>query len=94
MVIVGGMVAGVSVKYTRNNDKMAFITLEDFQGSMEIVVFPKVYEKCAPLFAGGCGTAYSRQGECFRRWRGQGNCSGYQKSGAERSGQRLRPLYG
>ena len=48
-VIVGGMVAGVSVKYTRNNDKMAFITLEDFQGSMEIVVFPKVYEKCAPL---------------------------------------------
>ena len=48
-VIVGGMVAGVSVKYTRNNDKMAFITLEDFQGSMEIVVFPKVYERCAPL---------------------------------------------
>lgn len=48
-VIVGGMVAGVSVKYTRNNDKMAFITLEDFQGCMEIVVFPKVYEKCAPL---------------------------------------------
>ena len=48
-VIVGGMIAGVSVKYTRNNDKMAFITLEDFQGSMEIVVFPKVYEKCAPL---------------------------------------------
>ena len=28
---------------------MAFITLDDFQGSMEIVVFPKVYEKCAPL---------------------------------------------
>ena len=48
-VIVGGMVAGVSVKYTRNNDKMAFITLEDFQGSIEIVVFPKVYEKCAPF---------------------------------------------
>lgn len=46
-VIVGGMVAGISVKYTRNNDKMAFVTLEDFQGSIEIVIFPKVYEKCA-----------------------------------------------
>ena len=39
--------AGISVKYTRNNDKMAFVTLEDFQGSMEIIIFPKVYEKCA-----------------------------------------------
>ncbi|MBQ9092293.1 MAG: DNA polymerase III subunit alpha, partial [Anaerotignum sp.] len=46
-VIVGGMVAGISVKYTRNNDKMAFLTLEDFQGSMEVILFPKVYEKCA-----------------------------------------------
>ena len=45
-VIVGGMVAGISVKYTRNNDKMAFVTLEDFQGAMEIVIFPKVYERC------------------------------------------------
>ena len=46
-VIVGGMAAGISVKYTRNNDKMAFLTLEDFQGSMEVILFPKVYEKCA-----------------------------------------------
>ncbi len=46
-VIVGGMVADISVKYTRNNDKMAFVTLEDFQGSIEIIIFPKVYEKCA-----------------------------------------------
>ncbi|MBR4015064.1 MAG: DNA polymerase III subunit alpha [Anaerotignum sp.] len=48
-VIVGGMAAAVSVKYTRNNDKMAFLTLEDFQGSMEIILFPKVYEKCVPF---------------------------------------------
>ncbi|KAF5061383.1 DNA polymerase III subunit alpha [anaerobic digester metagenome] len=48
-VIVGGMIAGVSVKYTRNNDKMAFLTLEDFQGTMEIVVFPKVYQQYADL---------------------------------------------
>ncbi|MFV0315119.1 MAG: DNA polymerase III subunit alpha, partial [Anaerotignum sp.] len=44
-VIVGGMVANVSVKYTRNGDKMAFLTLEDFQGAMEIVVFPKIYQQ-------------------------------------------------
>lgn len=48
-VIVGGMIAGVSVKYTRNNDKMAFLTLEDFQGTMEIVVFPKVYQQYSEL---------------------------------------------
>lgn len=45
-VIIGGMAAGISVKYTRNNDKMAFLTLEDFQGSIEVILFPKVYEKC------------------------------------------------
>lgn len=49
-VIVGGMIAGVSVKYTRNNDKMAFLTLEDFQGTMEVVVFPKVYQQFHELF--------------------------------------------
>ncbi|WP_317854128.1 DNA polymerase III subunit alpha [Chakrabartyella piscis] len=48
-VIVGGIVAGVNIKYTRNNDKMAFISLEDFGGSMEIVVFPKVYQQFAHL---------------------------------------------
>lgn len=46
-VIVGGMIADISVKYTRNNDKMAFLTLEDFQGSMEVILFPKVYNNCA-----------------------------------------------
>lgn len=49
-VIVGGMISVVSVKYTRNNDKMAFLTLEDFQGTMEIVVFPKVYQQFSELF--------------------------------------------
>ena len=46
-VIVGGMATSISVKYTRNNDKMAFLTLEDFQGSMEVILFPKVYQNCA-----------------------------------------------
>ena len=48
-VIVGGMITAVSVKYTKNNEKMAFVTLEDFQGSIEVVLFPKTYAKCAPF---------------------------------------------
>ena len=48
-VVVGGMAAEISVKYTRNNEKMAFLTLEDFYGSMEIILFPKVYESCMML---------------------------------------------
>lgn len=44
-VVVGGMVTGKTVKYTRNNQQMAFITLEDLTGSVEIIVFPKDYEK-------------------------------------------------
>lgn len=45
-VSVGGMIAAKSVKYTRNNEKMCFLTLEDLQGTMEIIVFPKVMEQC------------------------------------------------
>ena len=44
-VVVGGLVTGKTVKYTRNNQQMAFITLEDLTGSVEIIVFPKDYEK-------------------------------------------------
>jgi DNA polymerase-3 subunit alpha len=44
-VAVGGIIAGRSVKYTKNNDAMAFLTIEDLYGSVEIVVFPNVYDK-------------------------------------------------
>ena len=43
MAIVGGMITGKSIKYTKNNDMMAFLTLEDLLGTVEIVVFPKSY---------------------------------------------------
>lgn len=42
--ILGGMVAGVTVKMTKNNQNMAFVTLEDMVGQTEIIVFPKKYE--------------------------------------------------
>lgn len=44
-VIVGGIVAAITIKTTRNNDIMEFITIEDVAGSMEVLVFPKVYQK-------------------------------------------------
>ena len=34
-----------TIKYTRQNQTMAFITLEDLVGTLEIIIFPKSYEK-------------------------------------------------
>lgn len=42
---VGGIIAGKTVKYTRNNKTMCFLTLEDLLGTVEVVVFPRDYEK-------------------------------------------------
>lgn len=44
-VTIGGMIAEKKVKYTKNNQVMAFITLEDLVGNVEVIVFPKSYEK-------------------------------------------------
>ncbi|NLK21265.1 MAG: DNA polymerase III subunit alpha [Epulopiscium sp.] len=44
-VIIGGMIADKSIKSTRSNQVMAFVTLEDLQGAVEIIVFPKIYER-------------------------------------------------
>ena len=44
---IGGMIAEKTIKYTRQNKVMAFLTLEDMTGSVEVVeviVFPKSYE--------------------------------------------------
>lgn len=43
--ILGGIIANKSVKMTRNNQNMAFLTLEDLYGTVEVVVFPKTYER-------------------------------------------------
>ena len=49
-VTVGGMITGKTVKTTRNNKMMAFITLEDLAGAVEVIVFPKDYESKRELF--------------------------------------------
>ncbi len=42
---LGGMISAKTVKLTKTNQNMAFITLEDLMGTIEIVVFPKKYEQ-------------------------------------------------
>ena len=44
-VIIGGMIADKTIKYTKNNKVMAFLTIEDLVGTVEVVVFPRDYEK-------------------------------------------------
>mgnify|MGYP001025813822 CR=1 FL=1 len=43
--IIGGLIAGKTIKYTKNNKVMAFLNLEDIVGTVEVVVFPRDYEK-------------------------------------------------
>ena len=43
--IVGGMITGKTIKYTKTNKTMAFLTIEDLVGTVEVIVFPKDYEK-------------------------------------------------
>lgn len=43
--IIGGMISDRTVKATKTNQMMAFITIEDLLGTVEVVVFPRDYEK-------------------------------------------------
>jgi DNA polymerase-3 subunit alpha len=44
-VIIGGIIDSINIKYTKKNQRMAFVTLEDMNGSIEVIVFPQVYER-------------------------------------------------
>ncbi len=43
--LIGGMIIGKTVKATRNNSMMAFLMLEDLFGTVEVILFPKDFEK-------------------------------------------------
>ncbi len=43
--VIGGMITSRTVKATKNNKMMAFINVEDMAGSVEVIVFPRDYEK-------------------------------------------------
>ena len=48
-VTLAGIPARVITKITRKGDKMALVTLEDLQGTVELTLWPDIYEKCAVL---------------------------------------------
>lgn len=50
-VTVGGLVAGFKRVLTRNGETMVFLTLEDLTGSVEVILFPRVYQKVGTLIA-------------------------------------------
>ena len=43
--IIGGFITEKTMKATKTNQMMAFVTLEDLLGTVEVVVFPRDYEK-------------------------------------------------
>lgn len=43
--IIGGMITAKTIKHTKTNKTMAFLTVEDLVGTVEVVVFPKDYER-------------------------------------------------
>ena len=48
-VRIGGMISAKTIKYTRNNQVMAFVTIEDLLGTVEVLVFPKSFERYRDL---------------------------------------------
>ncbi len=49
--IIGGIISEVTVKVTKQNSVMAFVTIEDLYGTVEALVFPKLYEKYRQIIA-------------------------------------------
>ncbi len=43
--VIGGLITDVTVKLTKNNQNMAFVTLEDLFGTVEVIVFPRDFQK-------------------------------------------------
>jgi DNA polymerase-3 subunit alpha len=48
-VVIAGVIATKKIKFTKNNNIMAFVTIEDLYGTVEVIVFPTVYEKYSSI---------------------------------------------
>ena len=51
--VIGGLIAAVTRKSARNGQPMAFLTLEDLVGSVEVIVFPRDYAVYRPMVEEG-----------------------------------------
>ncbi len=52
-VTVGGIINTLTKKFTKRGQQMAFITLEDLVGTVEVIVFPRQYEQYRTLMEEG-----------------------------------------
>jgi DNA polymerase III subunit alpha len=50
-VVIGGIITKVQQILTRKGDQMAFLMLEDLSGTVEVIAFPNLYQKCRHLIA-------------------------------------------
>lgn len=48
-VVIAGVIATKKIKFTKSNNMMAFVTIEDLYGTVEVIVFPTVYEKYSSI---------------------------------------------
>jgi hypothetical protein len=52
-VVIAGIVTGRRTVITKAKAAMAIVTLEDLQGSVEVVVFPRLFEQTGPSWRDG-----------------------------------------
>ncbi|MBR0411257.1 MAG: DNA polymerase III subunit alpha [Eubacterium sp.] len=48
---VGGLITDITVKLTKTGQNMAFLSIEDMYGTLEIILFPRNYQECRDKFA-------------------------------------------
>jgi len=48
---IGGLISEKKIKYTKNEQVMAFLNVEDLVGNIEVIVFPKTYSKYGNLLS-------------------------------------------
>ena len=53
--IIGGLISNVTAKLTKTNQNMAFFTVEDLYGSVEVILFPRDYQKYKDLLTEDTG---------------------------------------
>ncbi len=68
-VKIGGVVQSIKQIYLKNKKSMAFVTLENTSGSIECLVFPKMYKKTLEIWNEGSllmidGKISTKDGEC------------------------------
>jgi DNA polymerase-3 subunit alpha len=51
-VVIGGVVNALKEINTKKGDRMAFVTLEDLSGVVEVIIFPELYKNSILLLKG------------------------------------------